>query len=73
MHPVAAHVPQIAAKIDEHGQQRAHVYGDIEGETLVGPSQQPRQKYQVGGAGNRQEFGKTLEHRQDNNAPGPEP
>ena len=38
--------------------------GHIEGEPLVHPSEQPRHEDEVGGAGNRQEFGETLQQGQ---------
>lgn len=52
-------------KISDNGQQRSEVYGNIESKPLIRPAEQLRHENQVCRAGNRQEFGQTLDERQD--------
>ncbi len=58
--PCAIICSQSRKKYTSSRDQRAHVQGDIEGETLVGPAQQPGRERQVRGAADRQEFGYSL-------------
>ena len=54
------HVEQIAAEIEEDGNQAAEMHGDVEGQSLIGPAGQQRDEDKVTARADRQEFGEAL-------------
>ena len=56
----------IAGEIEEDGEQGADVQGDIEIEAFELPAEEPGSEVEMGGAGNGQKFGQTLDDGQDN-------
>ncbi len=52
----------LRAEISEHRDQRAEVQRDVEGESGLGPAEEPRREREMRGAADRQELGEALEN-----------
>src|SRR5690606_32120658 len=65
--PAGSHGNQVAAEVQQHGEQAAEVQSDVERQTLVRPTGEGRYQDQVRRAGNREKFSEALEQGKDNN------
>ena len=65
--PLGYDLHPILKEINDHGQQRAEMEGDIEVERFNLPPEKPGSEVQMRAAADGQEFGKALDQRQNYN------